>query len=198
LGFGTGFFVTAQGHALTNDHVAGECSAVTAIVDGRRLPAQLIQRDERNDLALLRVQTSGAVPYAFFRSQTIRAGDDVAAVGFPLPDALSNTLNFSRGNIQALSGVGGNAGLFTMNAPINPGNSGGPVLDMGGNVVGIAVSRLESAQNVNFAIKQAVAQALLEAHDVAFEERPMTDRPLPPADLRDKGKTFTFQIECRS
>ena len=201
LSYGTGFFVSPQGHALTNNHVAGDCRTITAVIGTQRLPAQLVRRDERADLAVIKVQTTGTVPFAPFRALPgISAGEPVLAAGFPLPDVLQNGLNVTVGNVSALAGLRGDVTRLQITAPIQGGNSGGPLLDMGGNIVGVVVSKLDPArvesQNVNFAVQGSVARQFLEASNLRLNERQTTSQ-MPVGDVSDRAATFTFQIECR-
>ena len=88
--------------------------------------------------------------------------------GFPLPSLLQNGINITVGNVSALAGLGGNTALMQITAPVQPGNSGGPLLDLGGNLVGVVVSKLDTVQafeitgdipqNINFAIQSAVTR----------------------------------------
>jgi S1-C subfamily serine protease len=195
---GTGFFVTAQGHALTNAHVIRGCAAVAAFIEGARIPAVVIRSDERNDLALLRVQATLPVPFARFRAAPgIRPGEGVIAAGFPLQQVLRNGLNITTGSVSAMSGIGGNAALMQMTAPVQPGNSGGPLLDAAGNVVGVVVSMLTETQNVNFAVQGVVARTLGEAEGHRFEER-ASKTALPAGDVADRAREFTFLVQCIS
>ena len=203
---GTGFFISSQGHALTNNHVTASCRSITAVLEGRKHPAQVVRRDERNDLALIRVRTTSPVPFASFRSApAIRAGDGVVVAGFPLPSVLQNGLNITQGNVSALAGLGGNTAFLQVTAPVQPGNSGGPLLDLAGNIVGVVVSKLDAAriaqvtgdipQNVNFAVQGIMARLFLEAGGQQVEER-SSSRELRVGDVGDRARTFTFQIEC--
>ena len=205
--FGTGFFVSPQGHALTNNHVTQTCKSIVALLDGRTHPAQLVRRDERNDLAMIRVQVTGSVPFVRFRSAPgIKAGEGVMVAGFPLPDVLQNGLNVTLGNVSALAGLGGNTAFLQVTAPVQPGNSGGPLLDMGGNLVGVVVSKLDAMriaqstgdipQNINFAVQGAMARLFLEAGGQRVEER-SSAKELRIGDVSDLARQFTFQIECR-
>jgi hypothetical protein len=205
--FGTGFFVSAQGHMLTNAHVAGECQRIAVVMETGRANAQLVRKDERNDLALIKVDVPGAVAFARFRAQpSIRAGDDIVVAGFPLPTVLQNGLNITTGNVSAMSGLGGNIALMQITAPVQPGNSGGPLLDMSGNLVGVIVSKLNAQrvaqttgdipQNVNFAVQGAVARLFLEAGGQRYTEA-ASQRDMKAADVADLSRAFTFQIECR-
>ena len=204
--FGTGFFISSQGLALTNNHVTSSCRSITAILDGRKYPAQMVRSDERNDLALIRVQTTTPVPFASFRSApAIRAGEGIVVAGFPLPSVLQNGLNITLGNVSALAGLGGNTAFLQLTAPVQPGNSGGPLLDMGGNIVGVVVSKLDAAriaqvtgdipQNINFAVQGIMARLFLEAGGQRVEER-SSSKELRVGDVGDRARSFTFQIQC--
>lgn len=199
ISFGTGFFISAQGHMLTNEHVIEGCRALFVHVEGQRLNARLVRADETNDLALLRVDVREAPAFARFRSGApIRPGDGVVVAGFPLQDVLQNGLNITTGNVSATVGLGGNTARMQITAPVQPGNSGGPLLDLSGNVVGVIVSGLrgDGAQNINFAVQGAVARIFVEAGGQRIVEAPSA-RELRPADVGDQSRNFTFQIECR-
>lgn len=206
LSFGTGFFISAQGHALTNNHVAGECRNIAALLEGQRVPAQLVRRDQLNDLALVRVQVPSAVPFVRFRAApSIRAGESVVAAGYPLPNLLQNGLNVTVGNVSALAGLSNNTAMLQMTAPVQPGNSGGPLVDLGGNLVGVVVSKLDAMriaqttgdlpQNINFAVQSDVARLFVQAGGQRVEER-QTTQELRVGDVSDQARAFTFQIEC--
>lgn len=201
---GTGFFVSAQGHVLTNHHVAGTCETITVAQPGQLAqPAKLIASDQRNDLALLTTELKPPAVPAFRRS--VRLGENIAVYGFPLAGVLASGGNFTLGNITALAGLADDTSQFQISAPVQPGNSGGPLLDKYGNAIGVIVSKLnvlsvakvtnDVAQNVNFAIKAATASAFLETNGIA----PPTGEKsaeLDPADLADKAKQFTVKVNC--
>ena len=207
LSFGTGFFVTADGYALTNHHVIEDCRSVAMLTDRGPLPARVVRKDERNDLALLLVENSSKVAFGSFRAAPgIRAGDGVVVAGFPLPTVLQNGLNVTVGNISSLAGFGGNSALLQMTAPVQPGNSGGPLLDMAGNIVGVIVSKLDALgvakqtgdipQNINFAVQGSIARLFLEAQGVRVSEK-SSAAALVVGDVVDGARAYTFQVECR-
>jgi S1-C subfamily serine protease len=204
--YGTGFFVSSRGHAVTNYHVVDGCRSVVALLDGRQVEAHVVRSDERNDLTLLSIGVQNSVPYARFRGTPgIRPGDGVVVAGFPLPGILSG-LNITTGNLTALAGPSGNAALVQVTAPVQPGNSGGPLLDMTGNVVGVVVSSLDALrvaqavgnvpQNINFAVNGVMVRLFLEASGQRIDERTPTSA-LPVGEVGDMARAFTFQIECR-
>ena len=205
--FGTGFFVTADGYVLTNHHVVEECRSIAMLTDRGAVPARVVRLDERNDLALLSVDSGSKVAFANFRAAPgIRAGDGVVVAGFPLPTVLQNGLNVTVGNVSSLAGVGGNSALLQMTAPVQPGNSGGPLFDMSGNVVGVIVSKLDALgvaketgdipQNINFAVQGSVARLFLEAQGLRVSEKASASA-LAAGDVVDNARAYTFQVECR-
>ncbi|MHB2169806.1 trypsin-like peptidase domain-containing protein [Alsobacter sp. R-9] len=202
---GTAFFVTGEGHALTNHHVVDGCTMITVSLgtEGPR-PARVVARDTTNDLAVLKVDTRPAA-IAPLRSG-IRLGDGVAVFGFPLTGLLTTSGNFTLGNVTALAGIRDDSRMLQISAPVQPGNSGGPLLDETGAVVGVVVAKLNAlklaaatddlAQNVNFAIKGSVAQAFAESQGLRLDTA-APDRPaLKPADLAERAKAFTGLVDC--
>jgi S1-C subfamily serine protease len=202
---GTGFIVSREGHILTNHHVIDECQAVSSKQEGIDSHLRIIARDAKNDLALLQ-QAEAPNSFATFRSgQYVRPGDGVIAIGFPLRGILASEAQITTGNVSALAGVQNDERYIQITAPVQPGNSGGPLLDQSGNVVGIVASKLDAnlilerlgdiPQNVNFAIKTAIARQFLEQYDVHYIETQSTTE-LKSADVGDKGRKFTYVLEC--
>jgi len=178
---GSGIFISESGYILTNDHVIDGCRDIWVRRNGDiGRSDSIIARDAANDLALL--MSDGHVPAAevaaFRNGAPIRAGDSIAAYGFPLAGMLSSSGNVVSGNVTALTGVGDDVRYFQISAPVQPGNSGGPLLDYSGLVIGIVNAKLNDLalakatgdlpQNVNFAIKEKVILGFLEAHSIAY------------------------------
>jgi len=205
---GTGFFVSQQGHILTNNHVIKGCSNYRVTRTGD-IPhaAEVLRTDQTNDLAVLKLDTSSPTPYVLLKQSGVRVGDQVATFGFPLAGTLSASGVLTSGNISSLAGLGDDVRHFQISAPIQPGNSGGPLLDMYGNVVGITNMKLNElaaaeemgsiSQNVNFAIKANVAINFLDAHSIPYEVAPSGQTALPLPDIVQKAKSFTVQITCQ-
>ena len=137
---GTGFFVTGQGHIVTNHHVVDGCAALK-IQNGP--PLTVIAHDDGNDLALLKSALL-APAFATFSTNPGRVGQPVMAVGFPLRGLVSSGVNVTTGNVSALAGANDDTGMLQMTAPVQPGNSGGPLLDQSGNVIGVVVAKLDA------------------------------------------------------
>jgi S1-C subfamily serine protease len=144
--------------------------------------------------------------FARFRAgPSVRAGQSVIAVGFPLRGLLSSGVNVTWGMVSALAGMGDDTRYLQLTAPVQPGNSGGPVLDQSGNVVGVVVSKLNALkvakmtgdipQNVNFAIKGTIVQGFLDANGVEYGTAPSTTR-LDTENIAELASKFTLVIEC--
>ena len=135
---GTGFIIDASGLIVTNNHVIEDAEHITATLnDGTTLPAKLIGRDEKTDLALLKVSPRKPLPAAHFGdSDKARVGDWVIAIGNPF--GLGSTVT---AGIVSARNRDINAGPYDefiqTDAPINRGNSGGPLFDMDGSVIGV-------------------------------------------------------------
>ena len=202
---GSGFFV-APGVVITNKHVVRGCSTLRIRGDsGLTFKADVSIADPTVDLALL--HTDGVAPaIASFRAgDPPRPGEDVVAVGYPLSGLLADQVNISTGSINALAGMYNDDRILQMSAPVQPGSSGGPLFDASGNVVGIVVTKLNAKvvaeamgdipQNVNFALKGAVARAFLDANRVGYTAAPSLT-PRSHADVGDIGRRVTVLVEC--
>jgi serine protease Do len=203
---GTGFFVTVEGHVLTNAHVVDRCTSIEVTADkGALASGRLLVRDSTNDLALIKLDQKPPKTLAF--KTGIRLGEPVAAFGFPLASLLASSGNFTLGNVTALAGIGDDSRFLQVSAPVQPGNSGGPLLDQSGNLVGVVTGKLNASkmmivtngdipQNVNFAIKASVATNFLESNRIALQTG-TADQPMASADLADHARLASVFITCR-
>ena len=134
---GSGFFITADGYAVTNNHVVDKAKAVEITTDdGKTYDAKVIGTDPRTDLALIKVDGRGDFPFVKLAETTPRIGDWVVAVGNPF--GLGGTV--TAGIVSASGrdiGSGPYDDYIQIDAPVNKGNSGGPTFDMEGNVIGV-------------------------------------------------------------
>jgi S1-C subfamily serine protease len=191
---GTGFFVSYDGHVLTNYHVADGCSLIRIVSLGAApLNSTVVAKDKNNDLALLRYSGKPAGVPAF-RSET-RLGESIYVFGFPLTGLLSSAGNFAVGTVTGLTGPGDDSQLLQISASVYPGNSGGPLIDKFGNVVGIIVGRITSLQNVNYAIKSSVAVNFLSSNRLTPRAE-ATSRELPAEAIADLANSFTVRVLC--
>ena len=139
-GEGSGFFITADGYAVTNYHVVDHAKSVQVTTDdGASYAAKVIGTDEKTDLALIKVDGKGDFPFVKFAEHAPRVGDWVVAVGNPF--GLGGTV--TAGIVSARGrdiGAGPYDDYVQIDAPINKGNSGGPAFDVDGNVIGVNTS----------------------------------------------------------
>ena len=135
-GQGSGFFITADGYAVTNNHVVQKAENVQVTTDdGKTYTAKVIGTDPRTDLALIKVDGKD-FPYVKLADSTPRIGDWVLAVGNPF--GLGGTV--TAGIVSARGrdiGAGPYDDFIQIDAPVNKGNSGGPTFDVDGNVIGV-------------------------------------------------------------
>jgi S1-C subfamily serine protease len=180
---GSGFVVDGRGYIVTNNHVISEAANnpsqfKTTVVfnDGKEVPANLVGRDPRTDLAVLKVDNVNNLSVAKLGdSDKVRVGDEVLAAGAPL--GLRSTV--THGIVSALhrpiplSGEGSDTDTvidaIQTDASINHGNSGGPLINMDSQVIGINTagkSLSDSASGLGFAIPvneaKLVAQTLIK------------------------------------
>jgi S1-C subfamily serine protease len=205
LSTGTGFFVSATGHVLTNNHVVEGCAAVAISRDGqRRIPLRVIHRDADTDLALLQADQPDTpfIAVAAEDRTPPRAGDRVLTIGYPIRNRLG-VINVTEGTISAESGPDGDLSRLQHTAPTQSGSSGGPILDLDGLVIGVVVSRLgqgadddQQAQNVNFGVSLAALRAFLKdaRMDVPAASAPAT--PRPAADIFAAASPAVLPLDC--
>jgi len=135
-GEGSGFFITADGYAVTNNHVVDHASSVQVTTDdGTVYPAKVVGTDPKTDLALIKVDGKKDFAFVKFAEYAPQVGDWVVAVGNPF--GLGGTV--TAGIVSARGrDIGGSYGDYLqIDAPINKGNSGGPAFDVNGNVIGV-------------------------------------------------------------
>ena len=137
MALGSGFFISADGYVVTNNHVVENAKTVTVTMDdGKTLDAKVIGTDPKTDLALLKITEPGDYPFVKLAKETPRVGDWVVAIGNPY--GLGGTV--TAGIISAEGrdiGSGPYDSFLQIDAPINKGNSGGPTFNLKGEVVGV-------------------------------------------------------------
>jgi serine protease Do len=136
-GQGSGFFISADGYAVTNNHVVDKAETVEVSTDdGKTYSAKVIGTDPRTDIALIKIDGRNDFPYVRFAEKQPRIGDWVLAVGNPF--GLGGTV--TAGIVSARGrdiGAGPYDDFIQIDAPVNRGNSGGPTFDVDGSVIGV-------------------------------------------------------------
>lgn len=163
---GSGFIIDPTGIVITNNHVIGEANDITVILtDGTKLKAELVGKDAKTDLAVLRVKTDKPLPFVKMGdSEKMRIGDWVMAIGNPfgLGGSVSAGIVSAR-NRNIASGPYDN--YIQTDAAINKGNSGGPLFNMDGEVVGINTAILSptgGSVGIGFAIPSSLALSVID------------------------------------
>jgi TPR repeat protein len=169
---GTGFFITADGYLITNEHVAGNGAMVRLVTEAGLISARVVKVDSANDLALLKTEGK-FVPLPVVSSRAVKLGGTVATVGFPNIGLQGFAPKLAKGEIAALSGAQDDPRYFQISVPVQPGNSGGALVDERGNVVGVVAAKLNVAaavatsgalpENVNYAVKSSLLLSFLES-----------------------------------
>jgi len=164
---GSGFFVSAGGEVLTNNHVVEDADELEIeLSDGQRYSVEVVGSDPATDLALVRVvDPDREFPYlALGDSEALRAGEWVMAVGNPLNMAHSVTVGVvsAKGRFLGLSEASSSFENFIQtDAAINFGNSGGPLVNLRGEAVGINTAINIRGQNLGFAVPADAARLVL-------------------------------------
>jgi serine protease Do len=137
IGEGSGFFISADGYAVTNNHVVDHATSVQVTTeDGTIYKARVVGTDPKTDLALIKVDGKSDFPYVKFADHAPQVGDWVIAVGNPF--GLGGTVTAGIVSASARDiGSGPYDDYIQIDAPINKGNSGGPAFDVNGEVIGI-------------------------------------------------------------
>jgi len=163
---GSGFIIDPSGLVVTNNHVIADADEVTVILnDGTRLKAEILGRDTKVDLALLKVKADHPLPaVAFGNSDKLRLGEWVVAIGNPF--SLGGTVTagiISARNRDINSGPYDN--YIQTDAAINRGNSGGPLFNLDGEVIGIntaIISPTGGSIGIGFAVPSKTAMPVID------------------------------------
>jgi serine protease Do len=160
VALGTGFLIESHGvFVLTNDHIAAAATDLRVVLPDRHdVPAKLVGRDPRLDVALLSIDVPRLQPLAMGNSDELQVGEWVVVLGDPFGDEVSASVGVvsatgrdTTGSVMPGRGMGFRAFLQT-DARVHRGNSGGPVIDTAGQVVGVAVATSDRPGEVSFAI----------------------------------------------
>jgi serine protease Do len=206
VGSGTGFFVAPQ-RVLTAHHVIERCAALTIRGnDGKTIIAERVADEKKRDLALIGIQAN-AVSIATFRpTDTTRAGEVVATVGYPT-HGLPRIEPFVTAGTMVATDSPGNPSRFAIRADVRPGNSGGPVLDEYGQVVGVVTAKIDTVrvyqrtgqdiQKVGFAIATGPVLEFLRQSGIEPPPAEASSTILGSGEeLLGKARQFTVRVGC--
>ena len=211
-GAGTGFIIDDQGHIVTNWHVVtGGDDFIVVLKDGTEVEAELIGSDPRDDLAVLRIESS-QVPatVTFGDSDTLQPGQDVLAIGSPL-GAFTNTVTagivsaLGRNQLESGNNFCQNySNLIQHDAAINQGNSGGPLFNMQGEVVGVNTLGIPTSdegvpvQGLFFAVPantvRTAVQQMIETGTIQQPYFGISSVPIDPTTASAYGLPIEFGV----
>jgi serine protease Do len=166
ISLGSGFIIDPTGYIVTNNHVVGDAEKVTVtFADDSQHPAKIIGKDQKSDLALLKIEAPKALPYVKLGdSDKAKVGDWVIAVGNPfgLGGTVTKGIVSARGRPIADSNY---VDFLQIDASINRGNSGGPTFNMDGEVIGINTAIFSpngGSVGIGFAIPSNSAKTVID------------------------------------
>lgn len=170
IGAGTGFLIRKNGYILTNKHVVQDTAATyTALLaDGSQKTAQIVYRDNDNDIAIIKIDGSN---YSFTElgdSGNLVLGSSVFSIGNALGEySNSVSVGIISGLNRDIEAANGSAteklnGVIQTDAAINPGNSGGPLVDLAGKVIGVNVATVVGSQSIGFAIPSNIIKQIIQ------------------------------------
>jgi len=162
------------------------------VLSGKTHKAELVRKDKTTDLALLKVDSSTkGLPLA--AKSDLRVGQQVYALGFPLTFLLGEEPKFTSGMVNSLSGMQDDWGRFQFSAQVTFGNSGGALVNESGNVIGVVVSGIDGAPDVNYGIKANRVRAFLDEGSVILRDSPTGDK-LTSEQIYDHMKASTVKV----
>jgi serine protease Do len=169
-GIGSGFIINSEGYILTNHHVISGAQTVHVIFnDGREISAKVVNYDENQDLAVIRITEDVQIPGVaeLGDSNALEVGESVVAIGNPLGKEFIGTV--TTGVVSAVNRIinsdGNRLTFIQTDAAINPGNSGGPLLNSRGQVIGINTAKINETgiEGIGFTIPINIVKASLTA-----------------------------------
>lgn len=168
---GSGIIITSDGYVITNSHVIGNSKTAYLIQvitsDGKAYSAGVVGFDSRTDIAVLKMDDAKDLKAATFgNSDKIELGEDIIAVGNP--GGLDYQNSITKGIVSAVNRELSSTSLvkyIQTDAAINPGNSGGPIVNLYGQVIGIATSKIVSEQfeGMGFAIPSTTTKDIVDS-----------------------------------
>ena len=205
IGAGTGFFISNRGHIVSNNHVVGVCRKVVTKINGKKYDLDILATDKVNDLGIVKANFRPST-YLPIKSDGANLGEDIVAFGFPLAGKLSDSVKITKGIVSSLSGPENNYSQIQIDAALQPGNSGGPVLNMNGEVVGVASAGLSKLymvktakyipENVNFAVSANTLANFLKANKISYTDENFVSKNYSTSELAKIGEPVTLQLHC--
>ncbi|WP_428772912.1 outer membrane-stress sensor serine endopeptidase DegS [Vibrio sp.] len=167
-GLGSGVIVSAKGYIITNYHVVAQADQIiVALQDGRVAAAQLVGKDRRTDIAVLRVEGTNLPVIPLNPEYAAKVGDVVLAIGNPYNLGQTTTFGIISATGRSSISADGRQAFIQTDAAINEGNSGGALVNTRGELVGINTASFQQATEletygISFAIPYSLAQRIMD------------------------------------
>ncbi|TVQ79077.1 MAG: hypothetical protein EA369_05765 [Bradymonadales bacterium] len=198
-GLGSGFFISADGHLLTNYHVIEKMESPRVILrDGREFRGEVLARDQSRDLALLKVPAHGLSYLRMGDAHRLYPGESVLTIGNPA--GLSFTL--TKGVVSFVGRPIGSVLYIQTDSAINPGNSGGPMINQNFEVVGVNTLTARVEKGISFSVPinyayHGIASGLGDYPKDAppFQNAPNSGRSIASNDPRAPGSSSDIPYE---
>ncbi|MCC6946972.1 MAG: DegQ family serine endoprotease [Bradyrhizobiaceae bacterium] len=206
-GQGSGFFISADGYVVTNNHVVDKSSEVEITTnDGKTYAAKVVGTDPRTDIALLKVEGRNDFPWVKFSAGAPRVGDWVLAVGNPF--GLGGTV--TAGIVSARGrDIGANTydDFIQIDAAVNRGNSGGPTFNLAGEVIGVNTAIVSPsggnvgiafaipAESVNRIVQELKETGTVTRGYVGVQIQPVTKEIADSLGLKEQGGALVADVQ---
>jgi len=174
---GTGFAVTSDGYVVTNNHVVKDCNNVEIYHKGRVIPAIVVNVDPIVDLAIIKGNFRPEKFY-YLSTKKPRLRMPIEVIGYGFGKKISSNVKVTSGIISSLVGIENDSSRIQIDAAVQPGNSGGPIIDKLGNVVGVAVEKVNVdwaeenlsrlPENIAFGIKSGAVINFLDGNNIEY------------------------------
>jgi S1-C subfamily serine protease len=158
---GSGFLISPEGFIVTNSHVVSNAREILVnLPDGTSFQAEPIGEDPSTDIAVIRIYGQNLTSAGFGDSRKLKVGQLVIAIGNPFGFQFTVTTGVVSALGRSMYSYAGRLidGVIQTDAALNPGNSGGPLINAGGEVIGINTAVISSAQGLCFAVGSSVAE----------------------------------------
>lgn len=200
---GSGFAISKDGHVITNNHVIEGCQNVKIHHKGKVISASVLKVDSKNDLALLKGNFRPSTVFPLSRAKP-KILQDIYVAGYPFGKTVSTSVKVTKGIVSSLTGIGNKLSNIQIDAALQPGNSGGPILNDRGNVIGVAVAKLDFKkvlksygtipENTNFGVKASVVKSIAKEAKVRLPRANIV--PIFKSTLGERISDGTYYLSC--
>jgi S1-C subfamily serine protease len=203
---GSGFFISRNGFIATNYHVIENTSRIQVEVKindvSKSYNAEVVLKDEANDIAILRIVDEKFQPVSNFKFGLKKngiesLGADVFTLGYPLAYAgMGKDVKYTNGTISSKTGYEGAINAYQVSVPVQPGNSGGPLMNYKGELVGIINAKINEGENVSYAIKAQFLKNLIDLLGEDYIPPTPIGSDISKEELVEYVKQFVVIVKC--